>query len=74
MHEGPDSVYLSDKPIDTIVPDGPQGTQVTEQKSSDWHKLFDGSDGGGWTGATVFTGRSGSLAPGAPLASRAVRP
>jgi hypothetical protein len=59
MREGPDSVYLSDKPIVTIASDRPQGTQATEQKSSDSPKLFDGSDDGRLCGAAVFTGRSG---------------
>jgi hypothetical protein len=71
MHEGPDSVYLSDKPIVPITSDGPQGTQATEQKSSDWHKLFDRSDGGGWCGAAVFTGDRGrQRAPGAATGRR----
>jgi hypothetical protein len=55
MHEGPDSVYLSDKPIELFGSDGPQGTQATEQKSSHRPKMFDRTDGTPYSDAGVFT-------------------
>jgi hypothetical protein len=55
MHEGPDCVQLSDKPIDTIGSDRPQGTQATEQKSRHRSKMFDGTDGRAYSDAGVFT-------------------
>jgi len=75
MHEGPDSVYLSDKPIDAMASDGPQGIQATEQKSRHRPKMFDDTDGGRSSRAGVFTGRAGRSphptrchdAPSAPL-------
>jgi hypothetical protein len=74
MHEGPDSLYLSDKSIDAIASDGPQGIQATEQKSSDRRKLFDGSDDTTGRKADMFTARSGGISCGPrrlPLGVRA---
>jgi hypothetical protein len=55
MHDRPDSVYLSDKPIEVIGSDGPQGIQVTEQKSRHRPKMFDRTDGAAYREAGVFT-------------------